>query len=66
VPFAWSHGRSYRLSVAASGAALRCQVSGAEGAAGFEWTDERPIRHGQVGLANWGGAHTRFTALEVG
>ncbi|MGL4964925.1 MAG: ADP-ribosylglycohydrolase family protein [Inquilinus sp.] len=66
VPFAWVHGRGYRLSVAASGAALRCEVSGADGSAGFEWTDQRPIRHGQIGLANWGGAHTRFTAIEVG
>jgi ADP-ribosylglycohydrolase len=66
VPFAWTHGRSYRLSITAAGPTLRCAVSGDGGSAGFDWTDDRPHMTGQIGLANWGGAHTRFTAVEVG
>lgn len=63
VSFPWRHGQSYRLTVVAVGSRLRVWVDDAPLLA---WTDaDAPYLHGQIGLSNFAGCHTRFERVEV-
>jgi len=62
-PFAWRLGRRYDLWLEAAGDTLR---GGVQGGPTLVWRDERPYRHGQIGLSNFAGCHTAFQRVEVG
>jgi len=63
VPFRWEHGRGYEVSVTARGSELAVSVDGEEL---MRWRDESsPFLHGQVGLSNFPGCHTRFEYVRV-
>lgn len=61
--FTWRPGQRYRLRVEAVGPALAVAV---DDQAVLRWTDpEQPYLHGQIGLSNEGGSHTRYERVEV-
>ncbi|MCG2767476.1 MAG: hypothetical protein L6435_03740, partial [Anaerolineae bacterium] len=63
VPLAWEHGRSYKISVIAQGNCLTVQVGGETLLA---WADEdSPYIHGQIGLSNFAGCHTRYEDVQI-
>ncbi len=63
VPFLWRHGQSYRLAVVVAGNRLRVWV---DDVPSLDWTDtDDPYLHGQIGLSNFAGCHTRFERVEV-
>jgi len=63
VPFAWEHGRSYEISVTAQGNCLTVQVGGETL---LTWADEgSPYLHGQIGLSNFAGCHTRYEDVHI-
>jgi hypothetical protein len=61
--FAWEYGKAYDLSVTAEGNAFVVQVNGEVLLA---WVDhEEPYLHGQIGLSNFCGCHTRYESVKV-
>lgn len=62
-PFAWQHGQSYTLSLAARGNRLFAQI---DGTVTLEWEDgDQPYLSGQIGLSNFAGCHTRYEYIRV-
>lgn len=62
-PFVWQHGQSYRLGVTAAGNRLQVVV---DDVPLLSWADEDvPYLHGQIGLSNFSGCHTRFEKVKV-
>jgi hypothetical protein len=62
-PFRWQPGRAYDLHLQVEGARLRGWVKGGPE---LSWEDaDAPFLHGQIGLANFPGSHTRFHYLEL-
>lgn len=64
-PYAWQHGRRYRLSLRAEGGALRGQVQGEGEPASVAWTDPQPYLTGMIGLANQRGCRTEYRHVAV-
>jgi len=63
VSFAWEHRQSYELTVIARGNVFTVSV---DGETCLTWEDrEAPYLHGQIGLSNFGGCHTRFETASV-
>jgi hypothetical protein len=63
-PFAWSLGETYWLWIRSAGPRL---LAGTGDQTLIDWTDgERPYLHGQIGLSNFPGCHTRFEEFHVG
>ena len=64
VPFTWTLGLAYEIAVTVQGSTLSVRV---DGIPLMEWTDdETPYRHGQIGLSNFPGCHTRYENVQVG
>jgi hypothetical protein len=64
VDFDWQHHHTYSLSLSAQGNRLQAQ---ANGKALMDWVDEdAPYLHGQIGLSNFAGCHTRYEEMSVG
>ena len=62
-PFPWRHGETYTLTVTAAGNTLALSANGRQL---LTWSDGRaPYSHGQIGLSNGPGCHTRFLRLQV-
>jgi hypothetical protein len=61
--YAWEYGKAYDHSVTAEGNAFVVQVNGEVLLA---WVDhEEPYLHGQIGLSNFCGCHTRYESVKV-
>ncbi len=61
--FDWTHGRSYELHLKVAGNQLTGWVNDGPQ---LLWHDiEAPFDHGQIGLANFAGCHTRYEQLAV-
>ncbi|MCB9450685.1 MAG: ADP-ribosylglycohydrolase family protein [Anaerolineaceae bacterium] len=65
-PYAWQHGRAYTLSVTATGRTITATISDGDITQRIQWVDAAPYPHGQIGLCNWHGSHTHFTAVSIG
>ncbi len=69
--FPWRHQTRYRLFVQLNGSAISISVALVDGdqidaRPLFLWTDPEPAYlHGQIGLANFGGSHTRYQRIVV-
>ncbi|HEY88697.1 MAG TPA: DUF1080 domain-containing protein [Thermoflexia bacterium] len=62
-PFPWRHGELYTLTIVASGNAISLSANGKQL---LQVTDgHAPYSHGQIGLSNGAGCHTRFLNLQV-
>jgi ADP-ribosylglycohydrolase len=62
-PFYWEHGRRVRLAVTATGNEL---TVAADGQPLLRWRDhDAPYLHGQIGVGNGPGCHTRFERVAV-
>jgi hypothetical protein len=66
-PFAWQHGRRYRLTVTAQGTDITAEIRGEDGYVAGLICNARhnPYLSGQIGFSTWHGSHTRFLSLEV-
>jgi ADP-ribosylglycohydrolase len=65
-PFAWSHNKLYRLSVAANRNIFICIVTTPDGLTQrIEWHDESYYTSGQIGFSTWNGSHTRYQWMRV-
>lgn len=63
VEFPWEQGQVYELELEARGYHLTLRAAGGPR---LEWTDEQaPYLHGQIGLSNFPGCHTRYEAMWV-
>jgi hypothetical protein len=71
LPFAWEHGKTYRLTFSAEGDILTASATASgDSVAGATQTlttrdAESPYLNGQIGLSTWGGGHTAFRAVKV-
>ncbi len=62
-PFLWRHGQSYQLNVTVNGNRLQVAV---DNMPLLTWVDaDSPYLHGQIGLSNFAGCHTRFETVRV-
>lgn len=65
--FAWTHGETYRLSLAADGTNFSAIVQGDGRRQTLMWSDsDQPYLNGQIGLSTWHGGHTRYVSIQVG
>lgn len=63
-PLPWRHGEPYELFLEAD---RGCLLAGVNGGPQLEWEDsDRPYGHGQIGLSNFAGCHTRYEEVRVG
>lgn len=59
----WVHGKRYEIQIQAVRDTLAVRV---DGVLRLEWRDEQePYLHGQIGLSNWDGSHTRYERIRV-
>lgn len=62
-PFAWEHHQSYTITITARSNVFTVSIAGKDY---LTWEDpERPYLHGQIGLSNFCGCHTRFEAVAL-
>ena len=62
-PFRWEHGQSYELNLKVEGSKL---VGWITGGPELVWQDEEsPYLHGQIGLSNFDGCHTRYESVTL-
>jgi hypothetical protein len=62
-PFDWQTGQAYLLRISCQGKRLQAAV---DGQVVFDWEDEQvAYLHGQIGLVNFSGCHTRFEEVRV-
>jgi ADP-ribosylglycohydrolase len=64
--FAWQHGQTYTLRLAAKGATLEALVKDAAGQkCTLRWSDDAPYLTGQVGLSVWHGGHMGCRSIRL-
>lgn len=61
-PFDWAHGKPYELHLQVTGNRIEGWLTNGPRLA---WQDDAPFDHGQIGLANFSGCHTRYEQLAV-
>lgn len=58
----WQHNQSYELSLSVKGNTLTGWL---DGGPRLDWTDDKPYKHGQIGLSNFSGCHTCYEHIAI-
>lgn len=62
VPFIWQHGDLYEFNIRVEGDQITAWIGDTK----LTWRDENaPFDHGQIGLSNFAGCHTRFESFAL-